>query len=47
MSLRRRYSWKMTTMNNEAIAEEQPLRLKVTTKIKYDAEPKRKKLAGP
>jgi hypothetical protein len=45
--LRRRYSPKMTTMNDEAIAEEQQLRLKVVSKIKHDAEPKRKRLASP
>jgi hypothetical protein len=44
-SLRRRYSLKMTTMNAKAIAEEQQLRLKVVSKIKHDAEPKRKRLA--
>jgi hypothetical protein len=32
----------MTTMNTEAITEEQQLRLKVVTKIKHDAEPKSK-----
>jgi hypothetical protein len=34
-------------MNTEGIAEEQQLRLKVMTKIKHDAEPKRKRLASP
>jgi hypothetical protein len=37
----------MTTMNAEAIAEEQQLRLKVVTNMKHDAEPKRKRLASP
>jgi hypothetical protein len=32
----------MTTMNVEAIAEEQQLRLKVVLKIEHDAETKRK-----
>jgi hypothetical protein len=34
-------------MNAEAIAEEQQLRLKVVTKIKHDAELKRKELVSP
>jgi hypothetical protein len=37
----------MITMNAEVIAEEQQLRLKVVSKIKHDAEPKRKRLASP
>jgi hypothetical protein len=45
-SLRRRYSPKMTTMNAEAIAEEQYLQLKVVSKIKHDAKTKRKILAS-
>jgi hypothetical protein len=46
-SSRRRHSPKMTTMNAEAIAEEKQLRLKVVSKIKHGAEPKRKRLASP
>jgi hypothetical protein len=46
-SLRQKYSLKMTTMNAEAIPEEQQLRLKVVSKIDHDAEPKRKRLASP
>jgi hypothetical protein len=38
---------KITTMNAEVIAEKQHLRLKVVSKIKHDAEPKRKRLASP
>jgi hypothetical protein len=34
-------------MNAEAIAEKQQIQLKVVTKIKHDAEPKRKRLASP
>jgi hypothetical protein len=34
-------------MNAESIAEEQQLRLKVVTKIKHDAELKRKGLVSP
>jgi hypothetical protein len=34
-------------MNAEAIAQEYQLRLKMMSKIKHDAEPKRKKLASP
>jgi hypothetical protein len=45
-SLRRRHSPKMTTMNVEAMAEEKQLRLKVVSKIKHGAEPKRKRLAS-
>jgi hypothetical protein len=37
----------MTTMEAKATAEEQQLWLKVVTKIKLDAEPKRKRLASP
>jgi hypothetical protein len=33
-------------MNAEAIAEEQQLRLKMVTKTKHGAEPKRKRLAS-
>jgi RNase adaptor protein for sRNA GlmZ degradation len=46
-SLRRKHCLKTTTMNTKAIAEEQQLRLKVATKIKHDAEPKRKGLVSP
>jgi hypothetical protein len=49
--LRRRSSWwrhflKATTMNAEATAEEQQLRLKLATKVKHD-ESKRKRLVNP
>jgi hypothetical protein len=38
---------KAITTNTEAIAGEQQLRLKVATKVKYDVEPKRKRLVNP
>jgi hypothetical protein len=34
---------KAITMDTEAMAEEQQLRLKVATKVKYDAKPKGRK----
>jgi hypothetical protein len=38
---------KAITMNAEAMAEGQHLRLKVVMKVKHDAESKRKRLVNP